>query len=92
MVVLGLILVVMTVACAVGVLTGNGMSTPMEWYGLTLDGLPGWSSDLAGLLTMLVLVAGLFAAARHVTATWAVRMPHAPRCGAPVRRRAGRRR
>lgn len=66
MVVLGLIFVVIAAAFAVGILFGNGATTPLTWYGLTLDGFSTLSVYVAGLVTMLVLVVGLWLVRRGV--------------------------
>lgn len=69
MVVLGLIFVVLAIACGVGLLLGNGTSVSPEWYGLTLDGFSVLSVYVAGLVTMLVLLLGVWLMRRGVRRT-----------------------
>ena len=76
MVVLGLIFVVIAVAFAVGVLFGNAATTPLSWYGLTLDGFSTLSVYVAGLVTMLVLLVGAWLVRRGVRRAMRSRRQH----------------
>lgn len=58
--VLGLILVVIAVAFAVGIFIGHGPSTQVGWYELTFDGQSPVTVYLAGMSTALLLLLGIW--------------------------------
>lgn len=60
MIVLGVLIVVAAAGFGVGVLLDNPEPVALRWYGLTLDGFSGLSTYVAGLVTMLVLLVGLW--------------------------------
>lgn len=74
MIVLGVLLVAAAVGFGVGVLLDNAEPVALRWYGLSLDGFSGLSTYVAGLVTMLVLLAGV----------WLVRRGFRRRASGPV--------
>ena len=60
MIVLGVLFVIAAVGFGVGVLLDNAEPVALRWYGLSLDGFSGLSTYVAGLVTMLVLLVGLW--------------------------------
>lgn len=62
MAVLGIIIAVIAVAFGVGMLAGGAVTMPLQFHGLTIGGATGAGVFVAGLLTMLVLLLGLWLA------------------------------
>jgi membrane protein implicated in regulation of membrane protease activity len=60
MIVLGVLFVVAAVGVGVGILLDNGEAVSLQWYGLSLDGFSALSTYVAGLVTMLVLLVGVW--------------------------------
>jgi membrane protein implicated in regulation of membrane protease activity len=60
MIVLGVLFVLAAIGVGAGVLLDNGEAVSLQWYGLTLDGFSTLSTYVAGLVTMLVLLVGLW--------------------------------
>lgn len=66
MIVLGVLFVVAAVGFGVGVLLDNAEPVALQWYGLRLDGFSGLSTYVAGLVTMLVVLVGLWLVRRGI--------------------------
>lgn len=60
MIVLGVLFVVAAVGFGAGMLPDNGEPVSLRWYGLSLDGFSVLSTYVAGLVTMLVLLVGVW--------------------------------